>query len=147
MYSEKLNEEPVCYQATGDNPGSFILKRNASINSIKLEHVSGWVTCRLPYESYWGCPYYGNERILTIITDNKSKPQFPYKIADANNLHFTLPGVNHESKEIVLPAPDRVPYNGHAGEIMNIWYSEDIRDIYDGNNAGTHCVNVYATYN
>lgn len=42
---QKLNTAPVCFGAKGDNFGSFEVEIGGSVNSVKLVHVAGEVTC------------------------------------------------------------------------------------------------------
>jgi len=59
---------------------------------------------------------------------------------------YSIPGYNHLSLEIVLPAPNGTAQSVKRGYQMGVVHGDSI-DIIDGSdNSGTHCVHVFALY-
>jgi hypothetical protein len=112
-----------------------------------LQHVSGYLKCNAAYEeSFWGCyNFVSFDTIWTVITDADRNPLFPVTSYSSSNRDLKIKGYNHISDELILNAPN-IPYQGRVGQSLKIWYAEDLLDMYDGNNLGKHCVNVYAMY-
>ena len=128
---------------------------------MKLVHKSGSIKCN-PNKpaSYWGCtyaPFYGNNGLMTIITNAKKEAILPpaedlkavcsVGFGCNKKKHFySLNGTNHASPELVfrdLPNPLSVSCN----QELQIWYGQDWKDCSERNNDnGTTCVDVFAWY-
>ena len=141
---EKLNTVPVSYGAKDNSYGTFTLKKTARIDQFKFEYVSGWLRCLTGGAvSYWGCSYYGSDKILTSIVKD-SRIIFP----SGHNTYesftiFTMSPYNGKSPSIVFPASG---YAGTKGEQLEIWFAEDFFGREQANNSGQININVYVKY-
>ena len=125
---------------------------------MKLVHKSGWIKCNPVYPtSYWGCtnqPLYGNNSLLTIITNAKKEAILPpaenltaHGTPPCDNkIHFySLNGTTHASPELVLgDLTNKVSVS--RNQELQIWYGQDWIDCSETGNSGTTCVDVYAWY-
>ena len=125
---------------------------------MKLVYKSGSIKCNTAgTESYWGCTNqkaYGNNGLMTIITNSKKEALLPPpKDLKARNLfknsvkkHFySLNGSTHKSPELVFrDLPNKVSVS--RGQGLQIWYGQDWIDWSENNNNGKTCVDVYAWY-
>ena len=116
---------------------------------MKLQHVSGYVTCNTlkPVNSYWGC--YGHPtRLFTAITDEQENIIFPSNSGILKlrpyKRDFFPPGKNDLSPELILPSV--TPVRVSRGQVFKVWYTEDLMQHTVSDNGGTHCVKVYASY-
>ena len=153
-----MNTEPVCFGARDNHYGAFNITKTGHLKTMKLVHKSGSIKCN-PNDpaSYWGCTYapiYGNNGLMTIITNVKQEAILPpaedlksVRFGCNNKKHFySLNGTKHESPELVfrdLPNPLSVSSN----QELQIWYGQDWKDCSEENNDnGTTCVDVFAWY-
>ena len=123
---------------------------------MKLVHKSGAVSCNSKFDpSYWGCahPLYGNDGLLTIIT-NASKESLLPPAGDLkarsdcldNKPHFySLSGTTHTSPELVFSDLSN-PLSVSRNQELQIWYGQDWIDNSEDINSGKTCVDVYAWY-
>ena len=136
-----MQAENICYKAKDSGFGVINLKQEGLIRGIKLEHVSGKLTCDI-FHSYRanlsGCNSRtkSNEAVLsTVITDADNQVVFP---ANSNS---SKAAVSH-----VLVFTNFVyPNYFDKGQELRIWYNSDLLDFTEFYNGGIHCVNVYAT--
>ena len=136
-----MQAENICYKAKDSGFGVINLKQEGLIRGIKLEHVSGKLTCDI-FHSYRanlsGCNYRtkSNEAVLSnVITDADNQVVFP---ANSNS---SKAAVSH-----VLVFTNFVyPNYFDKGQELRIWYNSDLLDFTEFYNGGIHCVNVYAT--
>ncbi|KAL9956942.1 hypothetical protein ACROYT_G038507 [Oculina patagonica] len=153
---QKINTEPVCFGARGNQYGAFNITKSGRLKTIKLIHKSGSIKCNpVDSASYWGCRYsgsYGNNGLLTIITNANKEAVLPpagdLKAASQcdNKKHFySLDGTNHTSSELVFPDLS-IPLSVSCNQELQIWYGQDWVDCSEDNNSGTTCVDVYAWY-
>ena len=109
---------------------------------IRMKHVNGYLSCvpSAPY-SRWGC---GNA-ISTEITDKRGNVIFPdLKKVPRNKYHqFIIPGYDGETSEFLTFVEFENPIHVEKGTELNIWYAEDLRDLWEIDNSGRHCVDVY----
>ena len=154
---QKVNTEPVCFGAKNNSYGAFTITKSGLLKTMKLVHKSGSVKCNTgKLESYWGCTYapnYGNNGLMTIITNAKKEAILPSAgdlIANDDckkKKHFyILDGATHTSPELVYrDLPNEVLVS--RSDKMQIWYGQDWIDCSeDNNNDATTCVDVYAWY-
>ena len=137
--------DEVCY---GTIVGSFPLTKSGNIKSIKLVHHSGSLSCNSNsyVGTYWGCSgYYEKDEILTLITDNQDNPIFP-NVVPAGGTGYKLPGYDTDSMEIIINAPNNQTYYGKKGDIMKVYYVEDLISWHNKNNGGPHCINIFILY-
>ncbi|XP_066920074.1 uncharacterized protein [Clytia hemisphaerica] len=147
----KVTVQPICYKPLGRSPALFKLPMTGKISSIRLEHVSGYISCSSRKEkSYWACGCcYQSTSVLTLITDAKDNPQFPVKNYETKVGHkeFTVPGFNQMSKFLVLPSPkEDLLYYGRKDEVLKVWFGEDFVPWATTDNSGKHCVHVWVNY-
>ena len=118
---------------------------------MKLIHRSGSVRCGNYILSYWGCTYSGyGEDLMTIITDANKKAILPPTEdlkGHSDNIkdHYSLPGYHHNSTELIFHNLVN-PLSVSSNQEMQIWYGQDWKDYFEGNNSGKTCVDVYAWY-
>ena len=140
---QKMNTIPVCFGAKDDKFGSFEVIIGGSVNSVKLTHVSGKVTCGLFLgKSKFGCRNSSPELHTFITTSNNDIllpeiDEFLYK--------YTLQGYHSDSTEIVFTNIS-TPLRLSPGQQLRIWYGEDLGDKTEIDNGGLSCVDVYAKY-
>ena len=150
---QKINTDRVCF---GRQYGAFNITKSGLIKTMKLVHRSGSIKCNPNYQdSYWGCRnklLYGNNGLLTIITNKKKEAILP----PAGNLqahnscmnikHFySLKGTSHKSPELVFgDLPDKVSVS--RNQELQIWYGQDLKGCNEKDNNGKTCVDVYAWY-
>ena len=135
-----MNGEKVCFGAKNDSYGKFKITSTGFIRALKLEYISGFVTCNkdnVPYGSHWACKK--GSKIATIVTNADCEVIFPHYY---QNQAYILPGYHENSSELVfnrVSAPLRVV----AGDEYRIWYHEDFVNGEEDNNNGRTCVDVY----
>ena len=146
---QKINTEPVCFGARNNQYGGFKITKCGLLKTMKLVHKSGSIKCNsFDPESYWGCTYapmFGNNGLMTIITNDKKEAILP-PAGDVNiNLFYSLNGTTHTSPELVFPdLPNKVSVS--RSQELQIWYGQDWIDNSEENNSGSTCVDVFAWY-
>ncbi|XP_028519138.1 uncharacterized protein LOC110252900, partial [Exaiptasia diaphana] len=114
---EKVNANPVCFGARDDTFGSFLINvTRGLINEVKLVHLSGGVTCKKGQLSNWGC---GDGKLVFKI------PSYDPFISAKLKMKLTT------------------PINITAGQEYRLWYGEDFKNVSEGDNSGTACVDVH----
>ncbi len=116
---------------------------------MKLVHKSGSLKCNIyTPASYWGCTNvhsFGNNALLTIITNTKGDAVLPSAGDLKANYFYHLNGITHTSPELVFSdQPNKVLVS--RSQELQIWYGQDLIDHSEENNSGTTCVDVYAWY-
>ncbi|XP_078344738.1 uncharacterized protein LOC144630275 [Oculina patagonica] len=151
---QKINIEPVCFGARGNQYGAFNITKSGRLRTMKLIYKSGSIKCNPKYSaSYWGCrnlASYGNNGLLTIITNAKKEAVLPpagdLQSGCGNKRHYySLDGTSHTSPELVFRDLSN-PLTVSRKEELQIWYGQDWIDCSDDNNSGKTCVDVYAWY-
>ena len=144
---QKLNTVPVCFGAKDDQFGSFKVEIDGSVNSVKLVHVSGDVTCANLFafagvnaRSKFGCAKASLE-LYTLITTANNDILLP----ESQESPYTLPGYHSDSTEIVFTDMS-TPLRLSSGQQLRVWYGEDLRNVSEHDNEGRSCVDVYAKY-
>lgn len=135
------------FAAKGRKPGRVSLAHLPSglISQVRLEHVSGSVTCTQNVApSYWGCnnnqATYTSEIIGTLITDAVET-----KIFEKERLPgFTgnSPFITFNSAVMDIPAV-------HTSELTDlellVWYNEDFNQETTSDDSGEHVIKVLVT--
>ena len=113
------------------------------IGGVKLVHKSGSVGCDHQYSSNWGCQYKLNKLQMTV-TDYKKRIIYPApRLVSRDNLGFyEIPGFNLNSPELVLSDFGN-PTFLKGGDMLKIWYGEDLLDVSEQDNHGRTCMDVY----
>ena len=91
--------------------------------------------------------YVGSEFITTFITDTSKNIVSANGITSGNYLSFSIPGYDHQSKEIIMDVYGTQVTQARKGDIFWVWYGEDLFNAYETNNSGVLCINVYARFN
>ena len=140
----KLNKNPVCFGANGDQFGSFTYDRNIFVSSFMLVHLSK-VTCHTgdpKIYSYWGC-HPNSTDLGVILTDQNNEILAPEASAVRKEGWYTLSGYNSSSSILVFCAPKK-PHCVLAGAELRLWCGEDLRGHTESNNGGKTCAVVFA---
>ena len=149
-----MNFSPVCFGAKNNQFGRFFVHSVSGVKlaAVKLVHLYGYVTCdtrRTSYWSYWGCrgvSFYSAEKINVVITTATNHVLLPPSqfIVNQGAQWFKIPGYTSVSPELVLSLFN--PYSVQSGQELRLWYGEDLKNAYEGDNGGRACVDVYALY-
>ena len=154
---QKVNTELACFGARDNQYGAFNITKSGLLKTMKLVHKSGSIKCNTNEPaSYWGCTYtplYGNNSLMTIITNAKKEAILPPAgdlIANNNcnnkTHYYSLNGTNHTSPALVYRELPNKVFVSRSNE-MQIWFGQDWLDCSeDNNNNDTTCVDVYAWY-
>lgn len=114
------------------------MKHNGVLSSVKLIHVSGYITCDRGM-SYWGC---AGKDLSVVLTDSDDVVIMPDFMSATG--WFTLPGYDSFSKQIVLVDQARRMY-AHRGQRIRIWYGDALKERLP-NRRGRLCVDVYVMF-
>ena len=138
-----LSSKPVCFGATGNSFGRFIVKAEGFVAAIKLVHYNGSVTCdkntiaKKPAEfnSKWGCapshPFLGETSINTLVTTSSNKIVFPkdhHFTHEHSNLWYHMEQFDSMSDVLVFQRFDDPLYVA-PGQELRLWYGEDLKDV------------------
>ena len=118
------------------------LKREGLLKGIKLEHISGDLTCSTTPQrrNLWGC----DTNVMSVITDSNNEVVFPANIDNPRG--FKVPGFDARSSQILVYTNHAYPNFFMKDQELRIWYTEDLNDYTTSDNSGTHCVKVYAKF-
>ena len=141
---QKMNTAPVCFGAKDNKFGKFEVEIGGSVDSVKLVHVSGEVTCDTFgfASSKFGCQKSSPE-LYTFITTAKNDTLLPESREFQSK--YTLQGYHSDSTEIVFTIIS-TPLRLSSGQQLRIWHGEDLMKDNDWDNSGSTCVDVYAKY-
>ena len=156
---QRINTEPVCFGARDNKYGAFNITKGGLLKTMKLVRKSGSIKCNTDRPaSYWGCTYvqnYGNNGLMTIITNAKKKAILPpagdLKARDRGGCNtkkhfYSLNGTSHTSPELVFrDLPNLLSVS--SNQELQIWFGEDWINCSEYNNGnGITCVDVFAWY-
>lgn len=77
---QKINTDPVCFKAKGDQYGVFNITKSGLLETMKLVYKNGSISCNQnDPTSYWGCRYqsYKGKELMTIITNKRKEAILP----------------------------------------------------------------------
>lgn len=141
----------VCYQGLGSGYGSFTVNKNGMISSLKLQHISGLITCDANDprfgSSIWSCGIL-KDQLTTFVTNDKNHIIFPPGV----RLKGIVSRITYSNRSLFEIGEKFLWYYGPTikilrGTELRIWNGNDLAsDRSDLNNAGVHCVNVYAQF-
>ena len=145
---QKMNTAPVCFGAKDNQFGKFEVEIGGSVDSVKLVHVSGYVTCELGLfdgvnaRSKFGCQKTSSElyTFITNATNDILLPESPEFLSK-----YTLQGYHPDSTEIVFTNIS-TPLRLSSGQQLRIWHGEDLMNDTEWDNSGLSCVDMYAKY-
>ena len=124
----------VCMYGLSDRPGVFFTPLAGKIYFIRLVHISGSVGCGIKQKANWGC----HSNIETILTDKDKNVVYP---EDQRAHAYKLFGFSKDSPELMLKFT--TPLVVAAAQEYQVWFLEDLTDIYEGNNnPGPSCMKV-----
>jgi len=130
----------VLVQKLDNQFGLFWIPVSGALVAVRLNHVSGTVSCSRGSKSFWGCGTLPSlESIRIIITNSSDYALLPQK----PQVFYTIPGYNSNSPQLVFP-DFQPPLAVYSGQELRVWYSEDWKDVHEGDNSGLSCADVYA---
>ena len=139
----------MCFGAKGDQFGKFSVPSGGRLLAIKLVHLYGYVTCdknNVCHWSYWGCGAHGNlsHHVNVAITTSTNDVLLPPSQFITDGSQWSkIPGYNSLSPELVLSVFSS-PLAVTPGQVLRLWYGEDLVDSSEGDNSGTCCCDVFA---
>lgn len=143
--------DSVCFGTKNNQYGSFNVPYGGKIATVKLHHLSGYVTCEggdITHWSFWGCGSYTSlkNHVNVVITTSSNHEILPLSqfFTHGGGKWSELPGYNSLSPEIVLPF--FTSYSVNSGQEFRVWYGEDLLNWYEADNDGRVCSEVYALY-
>ena len=119
------------------------LKREGLLKGIKLEHISGDLTCSLGNpqgRNLWDCEI----SVMAVITDSKNDVVFPansFKIKK-----YKVLGFDPSTSQILVLTNYAYPSFLVKGQQLRVWYTEDLKGYSISNNDGTHSIKVYVQF-
>ncbi|XP_015748432.1 PREDICTED: uncharacterized protein LOC107328208 isoform X2 [Acropora digitifera] len=136
----KLNSAAVCFGAKDDQFGQFQVEFGGSIEAVKLVHLSGQVSCdqHANVWSKWGC---NGKHIFVFLTDASRTILLPMD----QNSPYTIPGYDAQSSEIVFSGLPN-PLHLRSGQELRMWYEEDLKNVFESDNGGKTCADVFVKY-
>ena len=151
-----MNTSPVCFGSNGKTYGNFTIPETGHVITFKLVYRSGYVNCKASdpqYRSKWGCRFLSSPNNLAVfITDSQQQRILPTDKASfigGAPCHATtmygIAGFTSESPELGFHNFS-VPLPVSAGQVLQIWYSEDLYDCFAGDNDGQTCTDVFGLY-
>ncbi|XP_046851288.1 uncharacterized protein LOC124444699 [Xenia sp. Carnegie-2017] len=126
------NNQYAAFSYTG--PSRFII-------ALKLHHTTGKIGCAPGHKTNWGCA--PSHPMNIIITDSRNQRIFPAPslITPGVGNWYKLPGYTENSPSITFAVPG---YQWlYHGQILRIWYGEDLAGFTEHDNHGTTCMNVF----
>ncbi|KAK3715652.1 hypothetical protein QZH41_020737 [Actinostola sp. cb2023] len=156
----KLNKgSPVCFLCKNNHPGVFHSKHSGFMTAVKLVHRSGEIRCGAinngaKHNSFFGChmwPGLQKHPMNVVVTNSQNQIKFPtsgMNVLPGSNPAFwyALDGVNSRSKTIVLQHSFSHPYYVNKGQVLKVWYGEDLLNQWEADNVGRVCVHVYGYF-
>lgn len=153
----KVNSSPVCFGARNHQFGRFFMPSSGRLAAIKLVHLYGYVSCskhgNVDHWSYWGCGYsfsLTRDKVNVVITTSSNHIILPPNQflnggwLGSAKWHEIL-GYNSWSPELVFSVFSH-PLRVSSGQQLRVWYGEDLVDLYETDNGGRVCCDVYARY-
>eukprot|EP00794_Sanderia_malayensis_P009418 gene9418-10404_t len=144
----KLNCRPVCYGAKGNSYGVFLVNNNIEAYQVKLERINGRIGCAASSTGYFNCPYRSLKKYFEVhVTDSKNQiivPAAPIQFYHLKHKAFYHLNGNPVGTTKVVLSTGLNPYMFKKGEVYRVWYGEDLYDLWEGDNNGQLCVNVFA---
>ena len=151
-----MTPSSVCFGARDDSPGMFQVPTGGQIITFRLVHVSGSVSCSLPYYTHWGCDFGLVPPAMAVyVTDNGKRRLLPRDlrwfsqagsiVPCSNGLFYNLPWAYVNSPELLFDnfSP---PLSVTIGQQFQIWHAEDLVNCLDFDNSGQTCARVYALF-
>lgn len=151
----RLNKAEVCFGSQQDMPGNLTYEqscfgREIMVGCIKLVHKSGQFRCigNPNFDSNWGCGQLVAGWVNVVVTDDKKRLLWPKPRLTTlhpqfgNALWHYVAGFHEDSP--VLPMCDMAhPVCIGYGQTIHFWYGEDLTNIFEMDNKGRICIDVY----
>ena len=150
----KFNIAPVSFGTKDDSYGQFNITKDGDLITLKLIHLNGYVTNvkdKVITRSNWYSRDESTGRPLpdlgVIITDAAKKRILPEDkdIPDINTLLYQIPGYDSMSPELVFKNLS-LPRAVSVAQEFQIWYYQDLLNVYESTNDGTVELDVYGLY-
>ena len=141
----------MCFGAKGDQFEKFSVPSGGSLLAIKLVHVHGYVTCdknKVYHWSYWGCGAHSglSDHVDVVITTSTNSVLLPPSEFILSGTKWSkIPGYNSLSPELVLSMFSS-PLTVTSGQVLRVWYGEDLVNSSESDNGGTSCCDVFARF-
>jgi hypothetical protein len=151
--NEYLVAENICFSAV-DTPATFISSVNGPVNGVRLEYVSGAVSCNKnsPPErcSHWGCGPLPETSLGTFITSSDHTVLAPNLntvdfIQDDRYIDrwYNMENGDPNSDNLRFQAINGPFFDARDGTTYLIQYGEALGSQSAHDNIGSTCVNVY----
>ena len=146
-----LLSDHACYEGLGSAYASFTFPKNGTLIALKLQHISGLITCSINNPSFGSSKWTCNDditKLSTVITDINKNIIFPPNVT----LHRYVSGVKFADPTAYQMSPNELLYRRpkvavSKGTSFQIWNTNDLGgDVHDLDNAGRHCVKVFGKY-
>ena len=147
----RLIVSKVCYEGRGNRYANFTFQRNELLKSLKLEHVSGLITCSYTNPNFgssiWTCNS-DKTQLSTLVTNTDNEVIFPPGVT----MNPVVADVKFDNKSAYKMSSKDLIYYGPQKRVtasteLRIWNSNDLGgDEKDEDNRGKHCVNVYGQF-
>ena len=141
----------MCFGAKGNQFGKFSVPSGGRLLAIKLVHLHGYVTCKkskVDHWSYWGCNAFSSlrDQVDVAITTSTNGVILPPSQFITNGKKWSkIPGYNSLSPELILSVFSS-PLTVTSGQVLRLWYGEDLVKGWEGDNDGTSCCDVFARF-
>ena len=143
----------MCFGARSDQFGKFSVPFGGRLLAIKLVHLHGYVTCdkrKVYHWSYWGCGAHGSvgagfvDVVITTATNGILLPPRQFIVHNSGKWS-KIPGYDSLSPELLLSVFSS-PLTVTSGQVLRLWYGEDLGGITEHGNDGTSCCDVFARF-
>ena len=108
-----------------------------------MKHVSGYTGCSSEdFKARLGAWQF----ISAIVTDSDRNIIFPNPQILKNDTYYryTMRGYNSKTSKAITYTELHDPLYVEEHTELQVWFGEDLKDIAEGDNFGTHCVDLYA---
>ena len=133
----------MCFGAKDNQFGQFQVEFGGSIEAVKLVHfLSGQVSCSQHANvwSKWGCN--GTKNIIFVfLTDASNAILLPM----GQNSRYTIPCYDAQSSDVVFSGFPN-PLHLRSGQELRMSYEENLKNVFESDNGGTSCADVFVKY-
>lgn len=151
-----MTEDVVCFGGRGHEFAPLVIPMEGFLMSLKLVHVTGHVTCgnsAARYKSKWGCsrrhPVHGKTPFNVVITTGQNNgilyPKELFPKYSKKSLWYDIPEVEPDSPELIF-GDSSSPHYVTSGQVLRVWYGEDLLKSGEKDNAGKVCITAQGWY-
>ena len=134
----------------------FFMRESGWLVAIQIVHRSGAIHCSIKsLRSYCSCVNYGekcqisNCLVCTFVTNSNNDAIFPdpaFGLYVSSHGNYNLPNVTHDGNTIIFNQTRNNSVKAMKFQEFRIWFSVSLRKIEYYGQRGTHCVDVYASF-